>query len=119
MTRPLRSTFVVLALALTLGATAALADEVKVPVTAEDNLAMAKRYTEKAAAWRAEAAMHRAMAAAYAKSHPDSKGGLRNQWAVKMENHCMAIVKDVEKLAADAEFAAKLHETQAKELGAK
>jgi type II secretory pathway component PulJ len=118
MARSLRSTFTVLALALTLGAFSALAEEPKLPVTAEDNIAMARSYTEKATAWRAEAAMHREMAAAYAKAHPDGKT-MKNPWAAKMETHCLTIVKDVEKLAADADFAAKLHEARAKELGAK
>jgi hypothetical protein len=44
---------------------------------------------------------------------------MKNPWAAKMETHCLTIVKDVEKLAADAEFAAKLHGTRAKELSAK
>jgi hypothetical protein len=44
---------------------------------------------------------------------------MKNPWAAKMETHCLTIVKDVEKLAADADFAAKLHEARAKELGAK
>jgi len=107
------------AAALVLGATAALAEEPQVPVTAEEHTAMAKEYAQKAAAWRAEASTHRAMAATYAKRYPDSKGGLRNPWAVKMEKHCLAIVKDAEKLASDAELAAKLHEVAAKEAGAK
>lgn len=109
MTRSIRSTFAVLAMSLSLGGFSALAEEAKVPVTAEDHLSMARSYTEKAAAWRAEAAMHREMAAAYAKSHPDGKAGIRNPWTVKMENHCMTIVKDLEKLAADAELAAKMY----------
>jgi hypothetical protein len=36
--------------------------------------------------------------------------------AVKMEKHCMAIVKDAEKLAADAEWSEKYHRARAKEL---
>lgn len=77
---------------------------------------MAKSYEEKAAAWRNEAAYHRERAAAYKKANPDLKGGIPNYQAVKMEKHCMAIVKDAEKLAADAEDSAKFHRMRAKEM---
>jgi len=90
---------------------------VKLPGSADEHLAMAQDYEQKAAEWRKEAALHRDMAAAYAASHPDPKGGARNAEAVKMEKHCMAIVKDAEKLAADAEWSVKYHRTRAKELG--
>jgi hypothetical protein len=86
------------------------------PQTAEDHTAMATSYEQKAADWRKEAAMHREMAAAYGKSHPDIKGGVRNPEAVKMEKHCMTIVKDAEKLAADADWSARFHHERAKEL---
>lgn len=36
-----------------------------------------------------------------------------------MEKHCKAIIKDAEELAADAEWAAKLHEMHARELEGK
>ena len=88
----------------------------KLPQTAEDHAAMAKSYEQKAADSRKEAALHREMAAAYSKSHPDIKGGVRNAEAVKMEKHCMAIVKDAEKLAADMEWSARYHHERAKEL---
>jgi hypothetical protein len=90
---------------------------VKLPGSAEEHLAMAQDYEQKAAEWRKEAALHRDMAEAYAASHPDQKGGVRNAEAVKMEKHCMAIVKDAEKLAADAEWSVKYHRTRAKEMG--
>ena len=90
-----------------------------VPTTADDHANMARDYEQKAAAWRKEATYHREMAKAYKASHPDAKGGARNSEAVKMEKHCMAIVKDAEKLAADAEWAAKYHSQRAKELAGK
>ena len=90
--------------------------EAKVPVTADDHTAVAKTYESKAAEWRKEAAFHRQMAAAYKASHADMKGGVKNTEAAKMEKHCMAIVKDAEKLAGDAEWAAKYHNARAKEL---
>ena len=89
------------------------------PTTAEGHAAMASSYEQKAAEWRKEAAFHREMAAAYKASHPDPKGGARNAEAVKMEKHCMAIVKDAEKLASDATWSAKYHHERAKELQAK
>jgi hypothetical protein len=128
--RIVRSTGAALAVALALAAYAApnpttptptTTDEARrlyamLPHTVEDHAAMARSYEEKVAAWRKEAELHREMAAAYSKSHPDFKGGVRNTEAVKMEKHCMAIVKDAEKLAADGEWSARYHRERAKEL---
>ena len=116
MTRNPGRVFAAVALALSLVGTSALAEEAKVPVTTADHMAMSKSYTEKAATYRAEAAYHKEMAKAYAKAHPDRKSGARNPWTVEMEKHCKAIIKDAEKLAADAEWAAKFHEMHAREL---
>lgn len=115
----IRNILALLALTFTLGTGVALAEEAKVPVTAADHMAMAKSYAEKAATYRAEAAYHKQMAAAYAKDHRDPKSGGRNPWTVKMEKHCNEIIKDADKLAADAEFAAKFHEMHAKEMEGK
>jgi hypothetical protein len=119
MTLHVRNLFAALALFFALGTAPARAEEAKVPVTAADHRAMAKTYAEKAAAWRAEASYHREMAAAYKKAHPDRKSGAPNPWTVEMEKHCMTIVKDVEKLAGDAEWASKFHEMHALELEGK
>ena len=119
MFRTLGRVLATLALSLSLAAATARAEEAKVPVTAADHMAMSKSYTEKAATYRAEAAYHKEMATAYAKAHPDRKSGARNPWTVEMEKHCRAIVKDSEKLAADAEWAAKFHEMHARELEGK
>jgi hypothetical protein len=100
-------------------ASAALAEDIKVPVTVADHMAMSKSYAEKATAYRAEAAYHREMAKAYAREHPDRKSGARSPWTVEMEKHCQAIVKDAEKMATDAEWAAKFHEMHARELEGK
>ena len=118
MTRSIRSLALAAFLILALGGVSARAEGFKMPQTAEEHEAVAKTYSEKAAAWRAEAAMHREMNAAYAAAHTGGKGPGRNPWAVKMEKHCMAIVKDAEKLAADAEWAAKAHQLYATELRA-
>jgi ABC-type sugar transport system substrate-binding protein len=98
---------------------ATYADEIKVPETAADHMALAKQYTEKAAAYRAEAESHRKMSEAYKKSVATSPKTPSNPWAVKMEKHCMAFVKDAEKLAADAQKAADYHTLRAKELEGK
>ncbi len=76
---------------------------------------MATSYEEKAAAWRQEAAYHREMAAAYKSSQPSFKGEGYKPDVAKMEKHCLTIVKDAEKLAADAEWSAKYHRERAKE----
>ena len=71
----IRNILAVLALTFTFGSGVALAEEAKVPVTAADHMAMSKSYAEKAATYRAEAAYHKQMAAAYAKElHLFQKG---------------------------------------------
>ena len=99
-------------------ATAAFADDVKVPETAADHEALAKQYKDQAAQYRKVAAEHQAMAAAYAKSHPDPKAG-KNPWNEKMQKHCTTLAKDADKLAADADKAADYHTMRAKELQGK
>lgn len=95
------------------------ADDVKVPVSAADHMALAKQYAEKAAAYRAEAENHRKMSEAYKQSVATSPKNPSNPWAMKMQKHCMAFVKDAEKLAADAQKAADYHTLRAKELEGK
>src|SRR5512139_2544926 len=93
------------------------ADDVTVPVTAADHLAMAKSYADKAAAYRQEAEYHRKMAEAYKKTVATSpKSPQPNPWIVKMEKHCRAFINDAEKLAHDAEKMAEYHNLRAKEL---
>lgn len=118
MNRSFRRVVTGLALSLVVGSATTFADDQMVADTREEHLAMAKTYTDKVEAWKAEVVLHRNMAAAYAKKFPDSKSGSRNPWAVKMEKHCGAIIKDLEKLMADAEWAAKFHAERAKELEA-
>jgi hypothetical protein len=119
MTRSLRSILAGLALFFALGTAPARAEEARVPVTAAEHLALSKSYADKATSWRAEAAYHRDMAAAYKKAHPDRKSGARNPWTVEMEKHCLTIVKDVERAAADAEWAARFHQQRAQEVEGK
>jgi hypothetical protein len=105
--------------AFTLVARASLADEAKVPTTAAEHEALAKQYKEQAAQYKKVGDEHRAMAAAYASSHPDGKGGVKNAWNEKMQKHCAALAKDADKLSADADKAADFHMMRAKELQGK
>jgi hypothetical protein len=102
-------------------ASAALADEAKVPQTAADHEALAKQYKDQAAQFKKVADEHRAMADAYKKSFaaPAAKAGQKNPWVVKMEKHCGMLAKDADKLAADAEKAAEFHLMRAKEVEGK
>jgi type II secretory pathway component PulJ len=95
------------------------AKEMKLPQTAAEHMAMSTSYQEKATAWRAEAAYHRDMAAAYRKGHPNLKSGAQNPWTIEMEKHCAALVKDAEKMAGDAEELARFHRLRAMEVEGK
>ena len=107
--------FVVLATSSNL----AWADGMKMPATAAEHTAMAKEYSDKAAAARAEAKLHRDMAAEYKKSAATSPKGAPNPWVKKMEKHCFAIVAAEEKVAVAAEKAAEFHTLRAKEVEGK
>ena len=102
-------------------ATAALAQEVKLPETAADHDALAKSYKDQAAEYKKVADDHRAMAEAYKKTlaMPVDKTGRKNPWLAKMEKHCALLAKDANKLAADAEKAAEYHTLRGKELQGK
>lgn len=102
-------------------ATAALADEVKLPQTTAEHDAMAKSYKDQAAQYKKVADDHREMAAAYKKTvaMPESKGGVKNPWLTKMEKHCGMLAKDADKLAADAEKAAEHHTMRGQEIQGK
>jgi hypothetical protein len=101
--------------AFALTATAAFAEEAKVPTTAAEHDALAKQYKDQAAQYKKVADEHRAMAAAYGKAHPDAKGGAKNPFNQKMQKHCEALAKDADKLAADSEKAADFQTQRAKE----
>ena len=105
--------------AFALTATASFAEEAKVPTTTAEHEALAKQYKDQAAQFKKVGDDHRAMAAAYAKEHADSKGGVKNPWNAKMQKHCAALAKDADKLAADADKAADHHSMRAKELQGK
>lgn len=109
-----------LVVTLALAGASARADDAKLPKTAEDHVALAKRYEDKAAEYRQEAAYHRDMAAAYRAYLPEFRNHpIRGEEPEKMQKHCMAIMKDTEKLATEAEAAAKYHRLRAKEMAGK
>lgn len=110
----IRNVVGLLALSAMLGGTA-FADDVKAPETAADHEALAKTYQEKAASYRKDVEWHKGMAAAYAKSHPDTKGGAKNPWNAKMKKHCEQLAAASEKLAKESEKAAEFHTLRAKE----
>lgn len=115
--RTARNVAVALAMALALGSSAR-AEGVALPKTAADHQALAKQYEEKAAEYRKEAATHREMAAAARRYQEEMRGHptAASDAAAKMAKHCGAIMTDADKLAADAEAAAKFHHLRAKEL---
>ena len=105
--------------AFALTASASFAEEAKVPTTTAEHEALAKQYKDEAVQYKKIADDHRAMAAAYAKANPDSKGGVKNPFNEKMQKHCKALAADADKLAADAQKAADYHALRAKELQGK
>lgn len=95
------------------------AEEAKVPTTVAEHETLAKQYRDQSTQFKKVADDHRAMAAEYAKAHPDSKGGAKNPWNTRMQKHCEMLAKDADKLAADATKAADYHDMRAKELQGK
>jgi hypothetical protein len=112
---------IVLAFALCTFGTVAFAATPKVPVTAEDHMALAKQYQEKAAASHKEAQDHRDMAAAARESalNAHKEHGQKDPSVVKMEKHCAALAAAADKLATENEKAAEFHTLRAKELQGK
>jgi len=115
--RALIPTLALAAFALT--ANVSFADDAKVPTTTAEHENLAKQYQEQATQFKKVADDHRAMAAAYGKAHPDSKGGVKNPWNVKMQKHCMMLAKDADKVATNAQKAADFHTARGKEVEGK
>jgi hypothetical protein len=123
----LKSQLQALLLAVSLSAGAALtttvpathAEDVKIPATVEDHLALAKEYQAKATEYRKEAQRHRDMFEAYKKSAASSPKNPPPASVVKMQQHCQMLAKDADKLAEDAEKAAEYHTFRARELQGK
>ena len=104
---------------LATAATASYADDAKVPSTTAEHEVLAKQYKEQAAQYKKVGDEHRAMAVAYGKEHPDSKGNVKNGFNEKMQKHCSMLAKDADKLSADAEKSADYHTMRGKELQGK
>lgn len=91
------------------------AQEVKLPVAAEDHLALAKRYEDKAAAAAREATEHEAMLTAAYKAELHSKAPIKRAYE-QMRKHCQPIIRDAKRLAKDMEEFAAWHRMRAAEL---
>ncbi len=108
------------AFALTAGTSFAGAEEeAKIPQTVADHEALATQYKDQETQYRKVAQDHKQMAEAYAKAHPDHKGGMQNPWNAKMQKHCKKLASDATTLATDSEKAASYHTLRAKELQGK
>ena len=116
----IRMTLLTLMFAFAFTATA-VADDMKVPQTAAEHVAMAKQYKDEAVQYNKVSANHKAMAEAYKKSSatPVDHAGKKNPFLEKMEKHCAMIASDADKLSADANKAAEYHTLRAKELQGK
>lgn len=94
-----------------------------VPQTAEEHLARAGSYREKAAQYRREAEAHRKMFADYDKRQGSpalrSKLGREEPWIAKMRQHCDSYIKEAEKMAAEAERFAEFHRMRGEEMRGK
>ena len=112
-------TSTMVATALMLGAGmelwAEVAPDVTLPQTAEEHLAMAVEYEQKAAVSRQEAVYHRQMLEAAYKAEIHSKAPIRRAYE-KMRKHCEPIIRDADRLARDMELFAAWHRLRAAEL---
>lgn len=96
---------------------------VDVPRTAEEHLARAASYREKAAQFRREAEAHRKMFVEYDKKQGSpavkNKMGREEPWIVKMRQHCDSYIKEAEKMASEAEQFAEFHRMRGEEMRGK
>ena len=96
---------------------------VDVPRTAEEHLARAASYREKAAQLRREAEAHRKMFVEYDKKQGSpalkSKMGREEPWIAKMRQHCDSYINEAEKMASEAERFAEFHRMRGEEMRGK
>ena len=96
---------------------------VDVPRTAEEHLARADSYREKAAQLRREADAHRKMFVEYDKKQGSpamkNKMGRDEPWIAKMRQHCDSYIKEAEKMASEAEQFAEFHRMRGEEMRGK
>jgi hypothetical protein len=94
------------------------ASAVKVPETAQEHLAVADTYRQKAATFRSDAASHRQMLDAYKKQvavPTDHKAAVENPWVKKMRSHCESYIRAAESMASEAETLSEFHRLRAHE----
>ena len=96
---------------------------VGVPHTAEEHLARAASYREKAAQYRSEAETHRKMFVDYDKKQGSpalkNKMGRDEPWVAKMRQHCESYIREAEKMASEAEQFAEFHRMRGEEMRGK
>lgn len=94
-----------------------------VPHTAEEHLARATSYREKAAQFRREAEAHRKMFVEYDKKQGapalKSKMGREEPWIANMRQHCDSYIRQADKMAGEAEQFAEFHRMRGEEMRGK
>jgi len=95
---------------------AEMASMVTLPATAQEHLALAASYDEKAAAYRKEVAYHRAMMEQAGKAERLNPKATTHPRYEKMRKHCEPIIRDAERLVRDMEKFAEWHRMRAAEL---
>jgi len=90
---------------------------IQIPQTAEEHLAMAQRYKEKADQYREEANIHRKMKEDYRRKVAlNPKSPVENPWISKMSIHCEQYIKEAQNLADESIKFSEYHTMRAKEL---
>ena len=117
LVKPLTLFFIVVGIATVLFSIKANAAEFKIPETAQEHLAMAEKYKEKAAQYRAEAKYHQQMNEEYKKKVAISpKSPSENPWIKEMRIHCDRYIKEADNLADEALKFSEYHLMRGKEL---
>ena len=120
MTRDMRARIIGTVMALTASGAAATWAETgpgaALPATAQDHVALAASYDEKAAAYRKEATNHQAMLEEAGNAERMSPKAQVHPRYDAMRKHCQPIIRDAERLASDMGEFAKWHRMRAAEL---
>lgn len=92
-------------------------ENITIPQTAEEHLAMAEKYKEKAAQYREDASFHRKMKEDYKRTvATNPKSPVENPWITKMNKHCEQYIKDADNLGDETVKFSEYHLMRAKEL---
>lgn len=93
------------------------ATQIAIPQTAEEHLAMAKRYQQKVELYLQEVETHQQMLEAYKRTIPiNPKAPTENPWLKKMRAHCERYIAEARQLASEAQAFADYHELRGREL---